>query len=121
MGFRAHANRLVYIALIALVVGGLAVAGYHRYASAGIAPDSHVALTQGAHCTVQFRRDALGAGASTPFSPTWEGYNGAELCLKGDLATIDADWVAIDLKDRSRCWIAKSSILTITTASAGNR
>jgi hypothetical protein len=84
-------------------------------------PDSSPALSRGTHCVVQFRRDALGAGASTPFSPLVRQYNGTDLCLEGDLATMDADWIVLKRSDKSEIWIAKSAVLTITTAPASIR
>src|SRR5882724_4713546 len=68
-------------------------------------------LRPGAQCTVQFRRDALGAAASLPISPTTSGINGADTAVSGKLAVMNEEWVV--LESRGEIWIPKSVILLI--------
>jgi hypothetical protein len=47
-------------------------------------------------CTVQFRRDALGAAASLPVPPMSEGTNGATTSITGKLKSATGDWIVVD-------------------------
>ena len=70
------------------------------------------ALQLGKPCTVQFRRDALGAGASNPISTRSSNHNGADTSIRGTLTQDSPDWVVIEM-DESKFWIPKSVILLI--------
>jgi hypothetical protein len=63
-------------------------------------------------CTVQFRRDALGAAANLPISPMVNGINGSETCIRGTLTSSNDDSVSIKSGDKD-IWIPKSVILLI--------
>ena len=69
-------------------------------------------LQSGKPCTIQFRRDALGAGASLPISPMIGGINGAETSTAGTLKRATAEWVVIE-RSGDEIWIPKSVILLI--------
>lgn len=71
-----------------------------------------IPLPLGARCTVQLRRDVLGAGASAPIAPTVQSYNGADVSISGDLIRADDDWLIVrsDGKDR---WIARQAVLLV--------
>ena len=47
-------------------------------------------------CTVQFRRDALGSGATLPVSPTTGSINGAEVAVGGKLVAVEGDGIVIE-------------------------
>lgn len=50
----------------------------------------------GSECTIQFRRDALGAAAALPISPETTGINGANVVLQGKLLGVDGDWLHVE-------------------------
>ena len=66
----------------------------------------------GKPCTIQFRRDALGAGASLPISPMTGGINGADTSIAGTLKRATAEWVVVE-KSGDDISIPKSVILLI--------
>lgn len=70
------------------------------------------ALETGKACTVQFRRDALGAAANLPVSPTTHSINGAATCVMGTLKRATGEWVVIE-KNAKEIWIPRSVILLI--------
>ena len=75
----------------------------------------------GAYCTVQFRRDLLGANANGPISPLLSAkHNGTDLSVHGKLVSIDKLGVILqveqyddDKKIVRNIWIPLSSILLI--------
>jgi hypothetical protein len=80
--------------------------------------DSYLGQQIGKVCTVQFRRDALGAAAALPVSPTTDGINGAEVTVTGTLRAVENDGIALEpLAPRdptwTAFWIPKDSILLI--------
>jgi hypothetical protein len=66
-------------------------------------------------CTVQFRRDALGAAATLPISPTAQGINGADTAITGSYKATRKGWVIVE-RDGRELWIPKSVILSIEFA-----
>ena len=70
-------------------------------------------LQAGKTCTLQFRRDALGAGATLPISPMTGNINGAETSISGTLKRSSSDWVVIEGKGGREILIPKSVILLI--------
>ena len=67
----------------------------------------------GAYCTVQFRRDALGASADLPVPPTTGSINGAEVCVSGKFSKMNEDWVVLTEGNGGEIWIPRSMILLI--------
>ena len=70
-------------------------------------------LQAGKRCTIQFRRDALGAGATLPISPMTGSINGAETSISGILKRSSSDWVVIEGHNAREILIPKSVILLI--------
>ena len=66
----------------------------------------------GKNCTVQFRRDALGAAASLPISPNTGSINGAETAVSGTIKQVDGEWFVIERNSRE-LWIPKTVILMV--------
>lgn len=66
----------------------------------------------GRSCTVQFRRDALGAAAELPVSPTTGTINGAQVSVSGRLESVDRDWVVIKSGSKG-LFIPQSTVLMI--------
>ena len=66
----------------------------------------------GKSCTIQFRRDALGAAASLPISPMTGNINGAETTISGALKSTSGEWVILNRAGKD-VWIPKSVILLI--------
>lgn len=56
----------------------------------------------GRECTVQFRRDALGAGTTVPISPETSEINGASVVLRGTLRAVRGEWLELDVSIRYR-------------------
>ena len=69
-------------------------------------------LQTGKPCTIQFRRDALGAGASLPISPMTGGINGAYTSISGTLKRVTAEWVVIE-QNGDEISVPKSVVLLI--------
>lgn len=61
---------------------------------------------------VQFRRDALGAGAALPVPPTTDIMNGAVISISGTLVAVEIDSVVIEIDKKSN-WIPRDVILCI--------
>lgn len=74
-------------------------------------------LPLGERCTVQFRRDALGAGASAPISPVTHSINGADVAISGELIRADADWLVVRNEGKER-WIARRAVLLVEFAAS---
>lgn len=70
-------------------------------------------LQVGKRSTIQFRRDALGAGAALPIPPMTGMFNGAETSISGTLKRSSSDWVVIEGRDGREILIPKSVILLI--------
>lgn len=66
----------------------------------------------GKSCVVQFRRDALGAAANLPISPTTGSINGAQTSVSGVLRATNDDWIVLD-RGGQQIWIPKSVVLLI--------
>lgn len=67
----------------------------------------------GERCTVQLRRDALGAGADLPVPPTTSMINGAEVTVAGELLTYDTDGLMITTPE-GQLWIPAASVLLVS-------
>jgi hypothetical protein len=65
----------------------------------------------GRSCTVQFRRDALGAAANLPMPPTTDNINGSVISISGTLSMATEEWVV--LQTGKEIWIPKSVVLLI--------
>ena len=85
-------------------------------------------LEPGTMCTVQFRRDVLGAATTLPVSPTANSINGSTVSIQGELVAVtheailldqvDEHYIVNDVPRMQRFWIPKSSILSIEYESA---
>jgi gas vesicle protein len=67
----------------------------------------------GKSCSIQFRRDALGAAASLPIAPTTGSFNGAETSLAGKLKMVSSDWIVLDNQHGNDVWIPRVCVLLI--------
>jgi len=97
---------LITLALVSALAATLSLSGCGRPAAAADA------TTSGKPCTVQFRRDALGAAASLPISPMTGGINGADTTISCIYKSTREDWVIVHRADKE-VWIPKSVILLI--------
>jgi hypothetical protein len=66
----------------------------------------------GATCKIQFRRDALGAGAATPVPPRTDSFNGADTSVRGTLKQFASEWIVLDVSGKD-VWIPKTVVLLI--------
>jgi hypothetical protein len=97
---------IVVVSLIA-IAGTLSFTGCNRAGAADFSKSGN-----GRECVIQFRRDALGAAANLPISPTANAINGAQTSVSGTMKGFREDWVVIDREGRE-IWVAKASILLI--------
>jgi hypothetical protein len=63
-------------------------------------------------CTIQFRRDALGAAASLPVGPMTDSINGAETSISGKLLRVTTDWLVVERNGKD-VWIPQSVVLMV--------
>ena len=66
----------------------------------------------GKACTVQLRRDALGAASPNPIPPLTDMHNGAETSVGGKLKSVTPEWIVLD-RTGHELWIPKSSVLLV--------
>jgi hypothetical protein len=104
--------------ILILLIAGVICWHIHR----PLHPGPHVDPKIGTMCTVQFRRDALGAGANIPVSPTVNISDGASVSIGGQFQGINHEAILLEYdginaeNQRVRpcqLWIPKSSILLI--------
>lgn len=73
-------------------------------------PDANPPL--GKNVTVQFKRDALGAAASSPVPPFSGMHNGAETSVAGKLKNVTPEWIVLD-RNGAEIWVPKTAILLL--------
>ena len=66
----------------------------------------------GRNCTVQFRRDALGAASTSPIPPLAGNFNGGETAIGGRLKNVTSEWIVLE-RAGSELWIPRSSVLLL--------
>jgi hypothetical protein len=93
--------------LAALVVLFITISGDHARAASGPPDPPH-----SKPCTIQFRRDALGAAAANPVPPLSDTINGADTSISGTLKHSSAEWAVLE-RNGQEVWIPKSVILLI--------
>ena len=71
-----------------------------------------IAPPLGVNCTIQFRRDALGAATQTPVPPTTVSYNGAQTSMGGKIKLANKEWLVIE-SGLNEVWIPRAAILLI--------
>lgn len=77
---------------------------------------SHQGPPLGKECTIQFRRDALGAARDLPVPPTTDNINGAETSVHGKLVRSNEEWLVLQVGDGEasrETWIPKQLVLLI--------
>jgi hypothetical protein len=78
--------------------------------SRGRAAWTQTGIPIGANCTIQFRRDALGAASGVPVPPLTGSFNGADTCVAGKLKSINNDWLVLDHAGHD-LWVPKAAVL----------
>lgn len=71
----------------------------------------------GDQCKVHFRRDVLGVNSPNPIPVQTDIQNGAQITLSGVFEKMNADWLVIEIGDKTHEWIPKNSILHVTVSS----
>ncbi len=66
----------------------------------------------GKTCTIQFRRDALGAGSELPISPMTSNVNGAETAITGTLQSANDQWIVLTASGKE-IWVPRAVILLV--------
>lgn len=74
-----------------------------------------LAEMEGERCTVQLRRDYLGAETSLPIPPTTDVYNGAQVSVEGQLLEVGHYGVTLRSDGRD-LWIPMEAILLVDFA-----
>ena len=100
---------LTTLACITTMIVALSLTGCD-HATAADRPAS-----SGKPCTVQFRRDALGAAASLPISPMTGGINGADTAISCTYKSTREDWVIVERAGKE-LWRPKRVVLLIEFA-----
>jgi len=84
-------------------------------------PSSFLRKHVGEYCKVEFRRDALGAAASLPISPTTDEINGAQVVLWGKLLAVEGDGIVVGTsptplveKSLTTYWIPNHAVLLVS-------
>jgi len=95
------------LACVAMFAATLLVTGCDDSTAA-----DHPSPPVGKSCSIQFRRDALGSGASGPSSPLAGDINGANVAISGTLKSSNGEWVVLDVQGRET-WVPKAVILLI--------
>jgi len=100
------------VGMVLAVAGMLLTAGCEQRAEA--APTGgRLAQMHNKTCTVQFRRDALGAARDLPVSPMTGGINGATVAVVGKLRSFDEEWLAVDTEKDGVVFIPKEVVLLV--------
>ena len=73
---------------------------------------SHPPVGQGLICTLQFKRDLLGAGANLPISPMTTNINGAQVSIRGKLVRFDREWVVLEAEGQT-LWVPTQNVLLL--------
>ena len=100
--------------LLAIIVTTIALSGCSRDNDENMS-SSELSKWIGKNVIIQFRRDALGAAASSPISPNTGSINGASTFLSGSLQKVDATGIVIGNHQRptSSRWIPREVILFV--------
>lgn len=98
---------LAALVCVTLAVTALSLTGCTKATAA----DSSLG-SGGRPCTVQFRRDALGAAASLPISPRTTVISGAYTAISCTFKSTRDDWVVVDYGHKE-VWIPKKAVLLI--------
>ncbi len=106
-------KRIEKIAILVIILGVLGMTGCESKTPSDQSSTNRTYPKAGAYCTVQFRRDALGASANLPISPTTGSINGARVCITGKFSKMNEDWVILTEGDSGEIWIPRSVILLI--------
>ena len=99
---------LIVSSCVAAVAATILITGSHR----AIAASGLSGIPVGKSCTVQFRRDALGAANSVPIGPMTGSINGAETSVSGTLKTIMDEWIILD-RGGKNIWVPKTVVLSL--------
>jgi hypothetical protein len=103
---------VLVMGVILMVVGIMLTTGCEQRAEA--APTGgRLAQMHTRICTVQFRRDALGASRDLPVSPMTGGINGATVAVVGKLRSFDDAWLAVDTEKDGVVFIPKEVVLLV--------
>jgi hypothetical protein len=98
-------NRLPMVAAVCLALAGCSSQDVPQQAASGLRSKI------GYVCTVQFRRDALGAAATNPVPPETDIFNGAQVSLSGKLIDVKGDWLVIG--GPTETWVPTHSVLLL--------
>lgn len=71
----------------------------------------------GADCTVQFRRDVLGAATDLPVPPLTGSINGAEVAVSGRFLRMDDDWIVLEHVEGHQLWVPRAVVLLLRVQS----
>ena len=101
------------LAILVMIFGVLGMTGCESKTPSTRSSTNRICPEAGAYCTVQFRRDALGASRDLPVPPTTGSINGAEVCVSGKFSKMNENWVVLTESNGGEIWIPRSMILLI--------
>ena len=102
---------LLLCAFIA-AAGGCTTTGASHTAATSIDATDPAHLPLRANCTVQFKRDLLGASANLPVSPTTESINGVSVSVSGTLLSLDREWIVLK-SGNGTVWVPRQNVLLL--------
>jgi hypothetical protein len=103
-------HRLPMVVTLCLTLAGCGTRDVPQQAATGLSSKI------GYVCTVQFRRDALGAASSYAIPPTTNSMNGSEVSFAGVLKDVKGDWLVIERQDGAQTvetWVPIHSVLLL--------
>jgi hypothetical protein len=74
---------------------------------------SHPPVGQGMVCTLQFKRNLLGAGANLPVAPMTTNINGADVSVRGKLVRFDREWIVLEVEGHTTLWVPTQNVLLV--------
>jgi len=101
------------LGMVAVVAALIVTTGCEQRVHAAAPGGSRLAQMHSKMCTVQFRRDALGAAGTLPVSPMTGGINGAQVAVTGKLRSFDDAWLALDTEKHGVLFIPKEVVLLV--------
>lgn len=113
-GANSSDTLLMNVRIIAIIAALVAVIILSMTCGGPVEPklDPEANPPLGKNVTVQFRRDALGAAASSPVPPFSGMHNGAETSVSGKLKNVTPEWIVLD-RNGSETWVPKTAILLL--------
>jgi len=103
----------LFFGMAALLAALVVTTGCEQRVEAASPAGARLAQMHSRMCTVQLRRDALGAASNLPVSPMTGGINGAQVAIVGKLRSFDDAWLALETEKEGLLFIPKEVVLLV--------